>query len=150
MRWIRKDCITETGARFILPIVLVLGIYIILHGHLSPGGGFQGGVILAGGIAIYYIGKSKDSLFKSEKKINRFKMVESLAALIYLILGVLGLIVGKEFFANVLSKGGLGQLFSSGTIFAMNFAVGGKVLFGVGFLILILLKYINSEDGEVH
>ena len=52
----RRDSILISCTNLVLPILLTLGLYIIIHGHLSPGGGFQGGVLIAGAIAIIYIG----------------------------------------------------------------------------------------------
>ena len=60
----RRDSILISCTNLVLPILLTLGLYIIIHGHLSPGGGFQGGVLIAGAIAIIYIGYG----FKSVKK----------------------------------------------------------------------------------
>ena len=52
----RRDSILISCTNLVLPILLTLGLYIIIHGHLSPGGGFQGGVLIAGAVALIYIG----------------------------------------------------------------------------------------------
>ena len=60
----RRNSILISCTNLVLPILLTLGLYIIIHGHLSPGGGFQGGVLIAGAIALIYIGYG----FKGVKK----------------------------------------------------------------------------------
>lgn len=148
MKKVREDLIIKTGSNIVLSILLVLGAYIILHGHLSPGGGFQGGVLLAGGVALYYLINKNGVIFNNKGALNKFKWLENLSAVAYLVFGVLGVVLGGVFFQNIVSKGMLGELFSSGTIFLMNFSVGAKVLFGVGFLILILLSTLKEEGEE--
>ena len=123
----RRNSILISCTNLVLPILLTLGLYIIIHGHLSPGGGFQGGVLIAGAIALIYIGYG----FKGVKKgiaSNTFKIAEDLGALGFIILAFIGLIGSGVFFGNVLEKGNPGDLLSSGSIFLMNFAVGLKCL----------------------
>ena len=143
----RRNSILISCTNLVLPILLTLGLYIIIHGHLSPGGGFQGGVLIAGAIAIIYIGYG----FKGVKKgiaSNTFKIAEDLGALGFIILAFIGLIGSGVFFGNVLEKGNPGDLFSSGSIFLMNFAVGFKVFAGVSFLILIMVSSLKSKGDE--
>ena len=143
-----KDCIITTCANIVLPISLVLGAYVILHGHLSPGGGFQGGVLIAGAIAILYVayGGTKVANTFNMKKL---KISENLGALGFVFLGTLGIIYGTSFFRNVIyNHGEAGKLYSSGTIFWMNFAVGYKVLAGIGFLLLVMVSSLYSKDDE--
>ena len=141
----RRNSILISCTNLVLPILLTLGLYIIIHGHLSPGGGFQGGVLIAGAIALIYIGYG----FKGVKKgiaSNTFKIAEDLGVLGFIILAFIGLIGSGVFFGNVLEKGNPGDLFSSGSIFLMNFAVGFKVFAGISFLIIIMLANLNKED----
>lgn len=141
----RKDIIIPTGSDIVLPISLVLGSYIILHGHLSPGGGFQGGVLLAGAIAIFFLAYGKDRVLKTFH-LNSLKISEDLGALGFVFIATLGVIYGSAFFGNVVWKGTVGRLFSSGTIFLMNFAVGYKVLAGIGVLILVMIGTLKDSD----
>ena len=129
----RRNSILISCTNLVLPILLTLGLYIIIHGHLSPGGGFQGGVLIAGAI-------------KKGIASNTFKIAEDLGALGFIILAFIGLIGSGVFFGNVLEKGNPGDLFSSGSIFLMNFAVGFKVFAGISFLIIIMLANLNKED----
>lgn len=147
MRGKRKETIIKVSSKIVLPLSLLIGIFIILHGHLSPGGGFQGGVIIASAIIIYYLAygmRETLNLFS----IKRLENIEKISALAFIFIGLLGIIYGLPFFANVLNKGIAGQLFSSGTIFFMNFSVGFKVLSGVALLILVIISALREEDTK--
>lgn len=146
MKKVRGNLIVTTGSNIVLPLLLVLGAYIVVHGHLSPGGGFQGGVLLAGGVALYYLINKSSKLFRNKDIWNKFKWMENLSAIAYLAFGLIGIVLGGSFFQNLVAKGRLGEVFSSGTIFFMNFSVGAKVLFGVGFLVLILLSTLRERE----
>lgn len=143
----RRDSIFIACTNLVLPILLTLGLYIIIHGHLSPGGGFQGGVLIAGAIATIYIGYGSKGINKGINK-NTFKVAEDIGALGFIILAFIGLLSSGVFFGNILEKGTPGELLSSGSIFLMNFAVGFKVFAGVSFLILIMLANLKKKEDE--
>ncbi|SHE43017.1 MnhB domain-containing protein [Caloramator proteoclasticus] len=142
-----KDYIIKSAADFFTPIGLVLGLYIILHGHLSPGGGFQGGVIVASAVVLIYLGygyEKSSSTFKP----NILKKSEAIGALMYTFFALLGIFYAANFCRNVFFNiGNPGDLFSSGTIFLMNAAVGYKVLTGVGFLILLMFGLLGNKEA---
>ena len=138
----RRDSILISCTNLVLPILLTLGLYIIIHGHLSPGGGFQGGVLIAGAIAIIYIGYGIKGVNKGIAA-STFKVAEDIGALGFIILAFIGV-----FFGNILEKGNPGDLFSSGSIFLMNFAVGFKVFAGISFLILIMITNLKNKEEE--
>ena len=138
----RKDSILTCCSDLVLPIIITLGLYIIIHGHLSPGGGFQGGVLVAGAFAILYVSYGIKNLSK------KIKIGEDIGALGFIILAFLGLVFGGTFFKNIFYLGEPGELFSSGSIFLMNFAVGFKVFAGVSFLILIMVSSLKSKGDE--
>ena len=143
----RRDSILIACTNLVLPILITLGLYVILHGHLSPGGGFQGGVLIAGALAVIYIGYGKNSaLSKSKQRI--FKIVEDIGALGFIILAFVGLIATGVFFTNIFDNGTAGELFSSGSIFLMNSAVGLKVFAGISFLILVMIALLKEKEDE--
>ena len=143
----RRNSILISCTNLVLPILLTLGLYIIIHGHLSPGGGFQGGVLVAGAFAILYVAYGVKNLSK-RIKVNVLKVGEDIGALGFIILAFLGLVFGGTFFKNIFYLGEPGELFSSGSIFLMNFAVGFKVFAGVSFLILIMVSSLKSKGDE--
>lgn len=145
---IERDSIITSTANIVLPTSLTLGAYVILHGHLSPGGGFQGGVLIAGAVAIVFLAYGMGRVYKAFNA-ERIKVYESVGALGFLLLGTLGVIYGYNFFKNVIyNQGKPGMLYSSGTIFWMNFAVGYKVLAGIGFLLITMIGTLNAEKEE--
>jgi len=117
-----SSLILSTGCNFLFPFILLFGIYIILYGHLSPGGGFQGGATIASGFLLLFLGCP-------ERKINeiRFKTTESLGGLFFVLIGLLGLFSGGYFLLNFLPKGTPYTLFSAGIIPLLYIAVGFKV-----------------------
>jgi multicomponent Na+:H+ antiporter subunit B len=129
--------IVKTASRIIFPFILLFGVYIIIFGHLSPGGGFQGGVMLgvAALLIIITLGKDKIKTFSSYGN-----LIETLALGLLIFIGCLGFALGKPFLSNVLPKGMLGTLPSGGTILLLNIAIGLKVFAGVVLLYLFLFK----------
>ena len=111
-----------TGCRFLFPLILIFGTYIFIHGHLTPGGGFQGGAIIASGFLLIYLGCR-------ERRISRMasNLAESLGGLIFVVIGLLGLVFGGYFLLNFLPKGTANTLFSAGIIPIIYIAIGFKV-----------------------
>lgn len=142
-----KDIIIKICSSITLPLALLLGIYIVLHGHLSPGGGFQGGVIIASTVLIFYLSYGREKTLNIFNK-NKLSKVEEFGALTFIFVASLGIIYGVSFFTNVLNKGNLGNIFSSGTIFFMNFAVGYKVLAGISVLILVMISCLKGGEKK--
>jgi multicomponent Na+:H+ antiporter subunit B len=114
--------IVYTGCRFLFPILILVGIYIFIHGHLTPGGGFQGGAIIASAFLLMYLGCKEKRI-----KENVSKVVEILGGLTFLVIGIIGLTIGKEFLFNFLPKGEPATLFSAGIIPIIYIAIGLKV-----------------------
>jgi multicomponent Na+:H+ antiporter subunit B len=114
--------IVYTGCRFLFPILILVGIYIFIHGHLTPGGGFQGGAIIASAFLLMYLGCKEKRI-----KENVSKVVEILGGLTFLVIGIIGLTIGKEFLFNFLPKGEPATLLSAGIIPIIYIAIGLKV-----------------------
>lgn len=132
--------IVKTITRLTVGLILLYGIYIVLHGHLSPGGGFAGGVIIALSFIHLMLAYGKDVAFKKLSKTGA-SIFESTGALLFLIIAILGFI-GGYFFLNFLPKGQPFKLFSAGIIPLCNIAISLKVgagLFAI-FVMLVLLK----------
>jgi len=111
-----------TGCRLLFPLILVFGTYVFIHGHLTPGGGFQGGAIIASGFLLIYLGCR-------ERRISRAasNLAESLGGLVFVVIGLLGLGFGDYFLLNFLPKGTANALFSAGIIPIIYIAIGVKV-----------------------
>ena len=143
-----KNIIPKCGADAILPFALMYIFYIILHGHLSPGGGFQGGVLMVAVVVLLYMGYGYKGAANSINKHFMHK-AEGFASVVYVALAMLGVAYAGNFCQNVFAQqGNIGDLFSSGTIFLMNAAVGAKVLTGVAVLALSMLGLLAAEETE--
>lgn len=114
--------ILRIAADVLHPFLLLLGVYIIVHGHLTPGGGFQGGVILA--IAYFLPLLAGSGNIIQEKLVS---VLEGLAGAAFITIGLLSLFKHGEFLAPLLGRGTLGELFSGGTLPLLYIAVGLKV-----------------------
>jgi multicomponent Na+:H+ antiporter subunit B len=115
--------ILTTGCRFLFPLILLFGSYIFIHGHLTPGGGFQGGAIIASAFVLVYLGCRGKRINKAGRNI-----AESLGGLTFVVIGLIGLALGGHYFlSNFLPKGEFNTLFSAGIIPIIYIAIGFKV-----------------------
>ena len=141
-----KRVIQRCGCDAILPFALVYVFYIILHGHLSPGGGFQGGVLMVALIALVYMGHGY-RVTMDAFSYHILHTSEGLASIFYVALGLLGVAMGAQFAQNVLyTHGAIGDLYSSGTIFWMNVTVGVTVVTGIGSISLLMISLLAGKD----
>jgi multicomponent Na+:H+ antiporter subunit B len=105
------------------PALVVLGLWLVLHGHVSPGGGFQGGVVLAAGALVSLLTGHYGG-FRTVTPEPMLDAAESVGVAGYAVVGLLGLASGAGFLANVLPLGQAGSLVSSGTIATLDLLVG--------------------------
>ena len=139
--------IVKKTTQLIAGLVFLYGIYIIIHGHLTPGGGFAGGVVLAGSFILLILAFGSDFL-KLVKEETGSTMYENMAILIVLFLAVSGLLFGARiFFLNWLPKGTVGELVSAGVLPLYNIFVGIEVAASILtiFLALVIFKEEVSE-----
>lgn len=109
-------------------VLVVFGYYVVVHGQLTPGGGFQGGAILASALSLAYFAFGHDAYRRfSEPKIT--EAAEALGAGGYVFVGLATLAAGAAFLQNILPLGKTGDLISAGTIFVINAIVGIEVVF---------------------
>ncbi|MBN1870955.1 MAG: hypothetical protein JW800_00115 [Candidatus Omnitrophica bacterium] len=134
--------IVKTITRLTVGLILLYGIYILLHGHVSPGGGFAGGVIIALSFIHIMLAFGKDAAFSRLSK-ETAAFFEGFGALAFLAIATLGFMGGYFFLNFFQSKGEPFRLFSAGIIPLCNIAISMKVgagLFSI-FVILVLLKF---------
>jgi multicomponent Na+:H+ antiporter subunit B len=134
-----SNAVRVLGLALLGPIVLY-GIYVVAHGHLSPGGGFQGGVVLATGALLVFLSGEYVTLRRVGPEVL-LDLAESAGAGGYVAVGLLGLATGAAFLANVLPLGQPGTLLSSGMIPLINLAVGLEV---AGGLVLLLYEFLDQ------
>jgi multicomponent Na+:H+ antiporter subunit B len=112
-----------TGSRILVPLIMLLGVYVFVNGHLTPGGGFQGGAIIASGVLLLLLAAPRRHFGHAV-----IAGVESLAGVFYVGIGVLGLVLAGGFLDNrFLPVGELGALFSAGAIPLIYSLIGLKV-----------------------
>ena len=143
----RKTDMLDVTARKLSPFILLFGCYVISYGHLSPGGGFQGGVVLASGVILLILClgvKPIQTLFPL-KAVNA---VEACGFLIFLLLGLVGLAIGGHFLENFLPIGTIGEVPSAGFILILNLVIGMKVGAGVTLMCFYLFKEDVELDDE--
>ena len=115
--------IVVTAAQLLLPMVFLFGVYVFVNGHLSPGGGFQGGAIIAAGSLLLLL-----ALPGAELRQRLIAVTESLSGFSYVVVGLLGVILAGGFLDNrIMSLGTYGTLFSAGAIPIIYTLVGLKV-----------------------
>ena len=113
----------STGSRALTPLILLLGVYVFVNGHLTPGGGFQGGAIVASGMLLLLLA---DPLKQFSHQL--ISVLESLSGLLFVGIGVLGVLLAGGFLDNrLLPIGTLGELFSAGVIPVIYSLIGLKV-----------------------
>lgn len=120
-----RDPIVKTMAKILIPIILVFGVYILVNGHLSPGGGFSGGAILGAGFIFYAMVYGEEQALKvlSERKI---KVITICALSFYCLAKSYSFFTGNEFNGvhSIISAGNPGDILSGGLIMPLNIAVG--------------------------
>jgi multicomponent Na+:H+ antiporter subunit B len=128
----------RVGSRALFGIILMTGVFVTIHGHLTPGGGFPGGTMIASSILLLYLA---DDQFRT--KVSGFKVLESFAGTLYVLIGLVGLFVFDFFLVNFLDNGILGELFSAGIVPIIYVLIGLKV----GSEISGIIDNFLTEEG---
>lgn len=139
--------IVKQVTKILTGIIFMYGIYIMVHGHISPGGGFAGGAILAGAFILLILAFGSNTL-NLKKEVSGTSNTESVAILLVVILALMALMLGvKVFFSNFLPKGEAGELISGGVIPLYNIFIGIEVAgaFLTIFLSLVIFKEESSK-----
>ncbi len=133
--------ILGTASMLLFPIVIALGVYVFINGHLTPGGGFQGGAILASGLVLLLLA---NPLKNVQSRI--FTIVESLSGFTYVGIGIAGLFLAGGFLDNrILPLGQFGTLLSAGILPVIYILIGMKV---GSELSGILIQFQNKQGDE--
>jgi multisubunit Na+/H+ antiporter MnhB subunit len=137
--------IVKKTTQLMTGIIFLYGIYIIVHGHLTPGGGFAGGVIIAGAFILLTLAFGSDFL-NLKKEETETTIRENIAVLVVLLLAVTGFFVGSRiFFTNYLPKGNVGELISAGVLPLYNVFIGIEVASSIFIIFLALVIYREEE-----
>jgi energy-converting hydrogenase B subunit I len=152
----RMSRIVRTAADILYPVILIFGLYVVAHGHLTPGGGFQGGAVIATGGALVIVAYSYKEVTGWLTK-NVLMGQEIVGLFGFIGVGLFALAFGQVFFFNYLAGSGSlfgmpvpyginpGELNTAGVIPLMNFAVGIEVWGGLTIVILYMLSGLEKE-----
>lgn len=151
--------IVKTICSALFPLIVIYGLYVIAHGHLTPGGGFQGGAIVASALAMILV--AFGSVWTMDKiKEKRLSALESLGALCFILLALLGLGFGTAFFDNFLVNTNFlfgvvpatgstaANINTGGVLPLMNFSVGLKVIAGLFVIVLVMAYASTFKEGK--
>ena len=149
--------IVRTITRLVYGLALVFGFYVIMHGHLTPGGGFQGGAVVASAFALLLVAFGAAGV-KGRLNHHVLQTLEEIGALAFLALGFVG--IGSAFFYNLLANSGslfgspipmgpnAGVFNAGGTLPLMTWAVGLKVMTGIAAVVVVMLIGAREEETE--
>lgn len=152
----RMSKIVRFCADMLYPAVVIFGLYVIMHGHLTPGGGFQGGAVVATAAALVIVAYSYEEIQGMLSKVL-FQVQESGGLLMFGGVALIALGLGTTYFFNFLANSGLlfgmsvpfgpnpGELNTGGLLPLMNIAVGVEVWGGLAIVILYMLSGITKE-----
>ncbi len=135
--------IVKTVTRLTVGTILLYGIYIVLHGHLSPGGGFAGGVIIALSLVHLMLAFGKDVALK-KISMSAAETLEDFGAIMFITIAFLGL-AGGYFFLHIYGTGQPFKLLSAHMVLLSNIGIACKV---GGGLFLVLVAIIAAGNGR--
>jgi multicomponent Na+:H+ antiporter subunit B len=134
-----SDPLRATGA-IAVPVVFLLGLFVLAHGYLTPGGGFQGGVVVALAIVLAWLAADYRSYAALMRK-PVGDLIDGIGAGAYVAVGVGGLLAGGAFLESFVSRGTIGELTSSGTIALLSWAAGIEV---AGAMLLLVSEFLEE------
>ena len=140
-----SDAVRVTALLLVAPTVL-FGIYIVTHGQITPGGGFQGGVILASAPLLLYL-CAEYAEFRDAFPQRLIEISEAIGAAGYILVGGACVALGGLFLQNVLPLGESGSVTGGGTVVFIDLGVGLEVSGGLSLALLVYLEEL-LEDKE--
>jgi multicomponent Na+:H+ antiporter subunit B len=136
------DAVRALGV-LLLPVVVLVGFYVVATGHLSVGGGFQGGVIIATGIHLLFLAGDYPAL-RRVRPLPLVDVDDVVGAVGYIAVGLIGVAMGGAFLENTMPHGIFNTLFSAGTVDLLNVTIGIEVASG---MILLLGEFLEQALG---
>jgi len=130
------------------PVTFLFGLYLALHATVTPGGGFQGGVVIASGLLLVYLGEG----YETWRKLVRSKAldaIEGCGALLFALAGIWPMIGGAAYMQNVLPLGQFKDMLSGGLMVLENAGVGFAVTGGFAMLFLEFMEETRAPEPEL-
>ncbi len=147
-----RSMVVSKISRWVAPLIFIFGMYVILYGHLSPGGGFPGGVILSSAFILVLLARGREAALHG-LPFGLAKKLDAAGAIFFLVIAILGLAFSGVFFSNFIHQTMPGEplhLFSAGIIIPANLAIGVKVAASL-FLVMFALSALRisaQQSGE--
>ena len=130
----RKTDILDVMARKLSPYMFLFGFYLVTFGDSSPGGGFQGGAVIASGIIL--IAMTRGTRMASEVvSPHGMTMIETVCFGLFIVAGLVGVVVGVGFLGNFFPRAEATRF-----IFLLNALIGLKVASGISLICLLLFR----------
>ncbi|HEY0183039.1 MAG TPA: MnhB domain-containing protein [Rhodopila sp.] len=133
--------------RLMLPVSLLFGIYVVLHATATPGGGFQGGVIIASAVLLLYLGDGY-RVWRSIVRSRLLHLCEGGAAAAFVLTGLVPMLLGHAFLENILPTGQFRDMLAGWLMQIENLAVAFAVAGGFAMLFLEFLEETRAPKGE--
>lgn len=127
-------------------VVVVFGLYLVAHGHLTPGGGFQGGAVLASALLLLYLVAGYPAV-KRLAPVGLLELGDGVGAAGFVVVGMAALAAGGAFLENFLPAGQRGLISSSGTMPVIYAFVGLEVATGFTLVLVEFLEQLNVVQG---
>jgi multicomponent Na+:H+ antiporter subunit B len=144
----RRSDSTVLISRLAGPVTLLFGLYVALHATVTPGGGFQGGVVIASGLLLVYLGEG----YEAWRRLIRSKAldaIEGCGALLFALAGLWPMIGGRAYMQNVLPLGQFKDMLSGGLMVLENAGVGFAVTGGFAMLFLEFMEETRTPKSDL-
>ena len=141
---IPESQVVRTSADLLFPLILLLGIYLALFGHLAPGGGFSGGVVASSGLLLCAVALGADAVAHRFHE-PAFERLEWVILLAILFLAVFPIALRHVPLSDLLPQGRAGSMLSGGSILFYNVLIGLKVFIGTW----VVIQYFLRHRGEI-
>jgi len=149
--------VAKVAARLLVPVIFIFGFYIILHGHLSPGGGFQGGAVMATGVALLAVASTTIQGEEFLPSLKNIKLIETAGLLLFVCMALAGIVLASGFLVN--TAGGLfedavefgvtsGNLWTARAIPILNVAIGIEVFGALSVVILYMIRGLKEKSDD--
>jgi len=137
---IPESHVLQVSAQILYPLILILGLYLTCFGHLSPGGGFSGGVVAASGLLLCVMSIGVDTVYCRLSGAGIEQLEWALPMMIVAVC-VLPLAFGRPILSNLLPAGQAGHVFGSLSILLLNVLIGLKVLIGSWMVLHTFIRH---------
>ncbi|MDO5845330.1 MAG: Na(+)/H(+) antiporter subunit B [Methanocorpusculum sp.] len=150
--------VSRSAGRLLIPFIFIFGFYVVVHGHLTPGGGFQGGAVIATGVALLLVCYCYRDCMNKFIPVENFKLIEAAGLILFICTALSGLVLASSFIMNWAAAPvpygvNPGDIMTAGIIPVLNFAVGIEVFGALSIVVLYMFSGLREttqaeDDAE--